>query len=196
MSVSIISTRVIFWWSCFGALSPYSIGLIGSMTLQFFKFTDLPLQFIYLQPCHYNFTFVENIPLRTPSTCFIRFIGQNAPIFFLPFPLLPLSHGAGADIDSSVRPPPPPAPSQLSAPSSLLLLCLLLLLCHGSHAECLHGWMPTVVPPRTAPKHARRPTCRSRACGPAPCGCSAAVSCAASRPTRTQLRRPSPAHAA
>ena len=45
-------------------------GLIGSMPLQLFEFSDLPLQFVYFEPCHYNFTLLQTIPLGTPSVCF------------------------------------------------------------------------------------------------------------------------------
>ena len=36
------------------ALSSFFLGLIGMMPLQFCDFSDVPLQFSYLQPCHYN----------------------------------------------------------------------------------------------------------------------------------------------
>ena len=54
------------------------------MPLYFSEFTDLPLQFTYFEPCHYKFTSLPNIPLRTPSTCFFEFVDQNTPDLLLP----------------------------------------------------------------------------------------------------------------
>lgn len=45
-------------------------GLIGGMPLQLFEFTDLPLQFIVSELCHYNFTTLSNTPLLILSLCF------------------------------------------------------------------------------------------------------------------------------
>ena len=52
------------------------------MPLQLSEFTDLPLLFIILEPCHYNFKILRNMPLHTPSTCFSKFMDQNTPAFF------------------------------------------------------------------------------------------------------------------
>ena len=49
-------------------------GLIGSMLLQLSEFTDVPLQFVILESCHYNFTILPNTPLLTPSLCFWKFL--------------------------------------------------------------------------------------------------------------------------
>ena len=68
------------------------------MLLQFFKFTDIPLQFVFFELCYHNFTTLRNAPLLTPSLCFLKFIDQNTPVFFLlSSPLLRAStlHGAG-----------------------------------------------------------------------------------------------------
>ena len=68
------------------------IGLIGSMPLQLSEFTDLPLLFIILEPCHYNFKILRNMPLHTPSTCFSKFMDQNTPSLLPLIPsLFPLS---------------------------------------------------------------------------------------------------------
>jgi len=53
------------------------VGLIGYVPLQFFKFTDLPLQFVYFKLCHHNFTTLQNVPLLTSLLCFLKFKGQN-----------------------------------------------------------------------------------------------------------------------
>ena len=57
------------------------------MPLQLSEFTDLLLLFIILEPCHYNFKILQNMPLHIPSTCFSKFIDQNTPR--LPLPLIP-----------------------------------------------------------------------------------------------------------
>ena len=49
------------------------------MPLQFSEFTDLPLLFIILEPCHYNFTNLRTIPLHTLSLCFLNFMDKNTP---------------------------------------------------------------------------------------------------------------------
>ena len=64
------------------------------MPLQLSEFTDLPLLFIILEPCHYNFKILRNMPLHTPSTCFSKFMDQNILSLLLPlipslFPLIP-----------------------------------------------------------------------------------------------------------
>ena len=63
------------------------------MPLQLSEFTDLPLLFIILEPCHYNFKILRNMPLHTPSTCFSKFMDQNTPSLLLPLipSLFPLS---------------------------------------------------------------------------------------------------------
>ena len=65
------------------------------MPLQFLEFTDLPLQFIILEPYHCNFTTLRNMPLCTSSTCFLKFVDQTTLGLLLPLvpSLLPLSHG-------------------------------------------------------------------------------------------------------
>ena len=60
------------------------------MPLQFSEFTDLPLLFIILEPCHYNFTNLRTIPLHTLSLCFLNFMDKNTPDLLLP-PLISLS---------------------------------------------------------------------------------------------------------
>ena len=44
-------------------------GLIGFIPLQFSRFEVILLLFIILQIYHYNFTFLEDMPLLTPSRC-------------------------------------------------------------------------------------------------------------------------------
>ena len=63
------------------------------MPLQLSKFTDLSLLFIILEPYHYNFKTIQNMPLHTPSTCFSKFMDQNTPSLLLPLipSLFPLS---------------------------------------------------------------------------------------------------------
>ena len=63
------------------------------MPLQFFEFSDLPLQFVILELCHYNFTSLQNMPLHTPSTCFLKSVDQNTLYLLLPLipSFLPLS---------------------------------------------------------------------------------------------------------
>jgi len=41
-------------------------GLIGFMPLQLSEFTNLPLQFVILKSCQYNFTTLQSMPLRLP----------------------------------------------------------------------------------------------------------------------------------
>ena len=57
--------------------------LTGSMPLQFFEFIGLLLQFIILEPYHCKFTTLRNMLLCTPSICFLKFMDQNTPVFFL-----------------------------------------------------------------------------------------------------------------
>ena len=52
--------------------------------MQFFEFTDLPLLFIILESCHYNFTNLRTIPLHTFSLCFLNFMDKNTPDLLLP----------------------------------------------------------------------------------------------------------------
>ena len=52
------------------------------MPLQLSEFTDPPLLFIILEPCHYNFKILRNMPLHTPSSCFSKFMDQNITAFF------------------------------------------------------------------------------------------------------------------
>ena len=59
------------------------------MSLQFFEFANLPLQFVILEPCHCNFTNLRNTPLRTPSPCFLKFMDQITLGLFLPPLIIP-----------------------------------------------------------------------------------------------------------
>jgi len=43
----------------------FILGLIRSMPLQFFKFRELPLLFVYLEPCHYYFISTRLVPFCT-----------------------------------------------------------------------------------------------------------------------------------
>ena len=59
-----------------------NIGLIRSIPLQLFEFTDLLLQFVIFKSYHYNFTTLRNITLLiTLSTCFLKLMDQNTPAF-------------------------------------------------------------------------------------------------------------------
>ena len=63
------------------------------MLLQFCKFTDLPLQFVYFESCHHKFTTLRSIPLLIPSMYFLKFMDKSTPIFFLlssPLSFVPL----------------------------------------------------------------------------------------------------------
>ena len=51
----------------------------GSMPLQLFEFTDLPLQFIISELCHYNFTTLSNTPLLTLFIVFLKKFGPKYP---------------------------------------------------------------------------------------------------------------------
>jgi len=44
----------------------FFIGFFGTIPLQFCKFRDMPLQFVYLEKCHYNSVSPSSIPFSTP----------------------------------------------------------------------------------------------------------------------------------
>ena len=80
--------------------------LIGSMPLQLSKFTYLPLKFIILEPCHYNFTALQNIPLLTLSMCFWTKIASSSTSHPQLVSSLPLSPSPSEnDITNAAQPP-------------------------------------------------------------------------------------------
>ena len=78
------------------------------MPLQLSEFTDLPLLFIILESCHYNFTNLRTIPLHTISLCFLNFMDKNTPDLLLP-PLISLSFLSISAVGRRARAAPPAA---------------------------------------------------------------------------------------
>ena len=63
------SHSTIHWRGLADSCKRMKKGLIGFIPLQFSRFEVILLLFIILQIYHYNFTFLEDMPLLTPSRC-------------------------------------------------------------------------------------------------------------------------------